>query len=160
MEKTLYIYDPANFKGHCLNSCPFVDLKHPNGQDLLNSTYVHYLEGVTFAEYNKRHGGNLIAQTWDEFFIMLEKYNRETYIKPWKELTEEQYWDALECLPPCKWHDLNKRFNSFYISEAYTSDLHSFCIKDRKTGKYWQAIRSRFISDADLINDLVNQLGE
>jgi hypothetical protein len=160
MQTSLYIYDPSNFKGTVLTSCPFVDLKHPNGKDLLNHTYVHYLDGVTFAEYNKKHGGNLIAQTWDEFYPVLEKYNTDNYVKPWKEITEEEYWDYLECLPPCEWHDLNKRFNSFYMSEAYTADLHLFCIKDRQTGKYYCANRSRFISDSDLINNLFTQLEE
>jgi hypothetical protein len=159
MKTTLYIYDPKTFKGTILTSCPFVDLTKPDGKTLLNATVLHYSDGLTFAQYNEQHGGGLIAQTWDEFWPVLEKYNTETYVKPWREITEEQYYDSLECLPPCKWHDLNNRFNSFFISEAWTADLHSFCIKDRKTGKYYSATRSRFISDSDLIKDLISQLG-
>ena len=155
-ETTLYIYDPNKFDGHILNSMPFVDVTAKNGIDILNSTYVHYT-GDTFKEYNKKHGGNLVAQTWDEFCLVLEAYETKKYIKPFKEITEGVYYDGLECLPPCKWHDLNERFNSFYISEATTSHYHSFYIKDRKTGKYYSATRSKFIKDSELISELEKQ---
>jgi hypothetical protein len=153
----LYIVDLANFSGSILNTMPFVDVNTRNGAELLQHTYVHYKDGVTFAEYNKQNGGNLSALTWDVFGPMLEDYNRREYCKPFSEISEAQYYDWLECLPPCKWHDLNGRFNSFYISEALTADLHQFCIKDRKTGKYYAATRSRFIKDAELLAEL-NQL--
>lgn len=152
----LYIYDPTNFTGSALSTMPFVEKGSRYGTDILNSTYVDYT-GLTFKEYNEKHGGNLVAITWDEFYPILDKYNKEAYCKEWKEITKDEYWELLECLPPCKWHDLNERFNSFYISEATTFDIHCFCVKDKKTEKYYSANRSCFISDEDLINEL-NQI--
>lgn len=152
-ETRLYIYNPSKFTGNVLNTMPFVHKNAKNGKDILNKTYVHY-KNITFEEYNQQHNNELEALTWDEFFPIYEKYNKERYCKKWAEISKDEYYEYLECLPPCKWHDLNARFNSFYMSEATTADIHQFCIKDRKTGKYYAASRSRFISDADLLKEL------
>ena len=152
--QSLYIFDPQNFKGQVLNTMPFVEKNHPNGEHLLNHTYVDHTDGMTFKAYNEANGGNLQALTWDEFWPILENYNKTAYIKPFVEISEEQYYDWLECLPPCKWHDLDSRFNSFFISEALTHDLHQFCIKDKKEGKYYAGTRSRFITDSELLAEL------
>ena len=151
----LYIINHTNFKGNVLNTMPFVHKDAKNGKDILNKTYVHYTD-QTFEEYNKEHNNELIALTFDEFYPIYDQYNKSAFCKDWKEISKDQYDDLLNCLPPCKWHDLSNRFNSFYIMEAYTADIHTFCIKDRKTGKYYSANRSRFITDTDLLNELQN----
>lgn len=111
-------------------------------------------QDMTLQEYRDYKGNqNLIAISDEEMDVLFQKYEKSLE-KPWAEITEAEYWDALECLPPCKWHDLNSRFNSFFISEAYTGSLHRHCIKDRKTDKYYSALRCRFIKDKELIEQL------
>lgn len=126
----LYIIDPTNFKGHVENTMPLVNA------DEINNTVVHYSKDVTFEEYNKQHNGKLIALPWDEFN---EKYYQpylQSLQKPFVEITEERYYDLLECLPPQGWRDLNNEWNVFYIMEAYTANLHTHVVKNRKTKKY------------------------
>lgn len=149
MKSFLYIYDPNNFKGSILNTMDLVS------NEEINQTPVHY-SGGTFEQYNAANGCNLVAQPWEVFYPILDSYEKQRFSKPFTEVTEEQYYDGLECLPPCKWHDLNERFNSFYISEALTSHYHCFYIKDRETGKYYSATRSKFIKDEELLSELIN----
>ncbi len=68
------------------------------------------------------------------------------------EVTEAQYYDALECLPPMRWRDISAGLNAFFISEAYTADLHSCFIADRTTGKYYAATRSKFETNEELVS--------
>lgn len=120
--------------------------------------YADYTDGQTFEEYNAKHGGTLKVISEDEFHIMLEAFNKEAFDDvPWSTITKDRYWDLLECLPPCKWHDITEGINSFFISEALTGVHHRFCIKDtrNKEEKYYSAIRNRFISDEKLLNDFL-----
>ena len=120
------------------------------------SGYLYNNKGadLTLEQYRAlKQNPNLITVTADEFYEIRKKFEKSLEGE-FTEETEEQYYDALECLPPCKWHDLDDRFNTFYISEGITGSLHSFHIKDRKTGKYYTALRSMFIKDNDLLNDI------
>lgn len=118
------------------------------------SRYNYNGANFTLQEYRDFKGNqNLVAITWEEFSKIIEAHE-QTLQGEWMEETEDKYEYALECLPPCKWHNLNERFNSFYVSEALTGSLHSFHIFDRKTRKYYTATRSKFISDAELLTQL------
>lgn len=74
-----------------------------------------------------------------EYYEELRK-NRGT--KP-KEVSEERYWYLLEVLPPCKFDG-----KSFYISEADTEDLHTWCAEVE--GKYFELVASKFKSNAEI----------
>jgi hypothetical protein len=153
MKQYLYIVNPDNFRGHVENTMPYVDINTKHGEELLQSTFVHYTD-ETFAKYNERKGGGLIALDWDSFSIQYYEPYIKGLQKAWCEVDKEHYWDMLECLPPCNWHDLDSRWNVFYISEAYTDRLHSHLVKDNVNGKYYEALRSCFITDEELIKQL------
>jgi hypothetical protein len=91
----------------------------------------------------------------DVFFDLYQKEvdNMKTLFK---EISEEQYIDALECLPPKKWHNINKSVNVFFISEATINDLHSCYIKSK--GKYYSALRSIFESDEQLLETFLKSI--
>lgn len=145
----LYIIDPNNFKGTILNTMPFVETGSRNGKDILNRTYVHYSDGVTFEEYNRRHGGNLIALTWEQFEKEFYNPHLKSLCSPFVETTEERFWDGLECLPPKRW----TRFDGgeyFFVGECYTADLYTCYV--RKGEKYYTALRSINTEGDELIN--------
>jgi hypothetical protein len=147
----LYIIDPNNFKGTVLNTMPFVDTKTRHGADILQHTHVDY-NGGTFAEYNAKHGGNLVALTWDEFEEQYYKPHLKSLQGPWEVTTEERFWDGLECLPPKKWTQFPGG-EYFFVGECYTADLYTCYV--RKGDEYYTALRSIHTSPEDLIN-LVN----
>jgi hypothetical protein len=76
----------------------------------------------------------------DEYEILsVADYNKmlvEFYCKlcgKWEEITEKRYYEMLNVLPPVKWER-----GGFFVSEAYTLDVHSFYQK--REGKYYEAM--------------------
>lgn len=153
MERLYIVNTKEDFKGHVENTMPYVDVDAEGGNELLQSTAVHYTE-ETFAQYNERKGGGLIALKWDSFNDRFYDPYLKGLQKEWTEVSKEHYWDMLECLPPCNWHNLDSRWNIFHISEAYTDSLHAHLVKDRVNDKYYEATRSCFITDEELIKQL------
>jgi len=112
----LYIVDPANFTGNVLNTMPFVEKGAKHGIDILNSTYVHYCEGMTFEQYNQKHGGNLLALTWDEFNTQFYSNHLTSLCKPFAEVTEEAFTEALERFAK----SIHRAIDTIYFSKRVT----------------------------------------
>jgi hypothetical protein len=138
--ETLYIVhaDKSKFKGNVLNTMPFVDRNTKHGEDIFNSTYVHYYD-LTFAQYNEKEGGDLVALDWDTF----ERDYYSPFMKSlqgeFTERNEDIFIDALECLPPKRWTRENGQ-EFFFVGECYTGNLYSCHV--RKGDKYYSALRS------------------
>jgi len=117
-------------------------LYNSNGENL---TYAEYMSAPERA--SKYINPRIVSD--DEFFELYQQSERDM-VTTFKEVTEEQYFDALECLPPMKWHNISSDLNVFFISEATTGVLHSCYIAQRSTGKYYSALRSRLETDEEL----------
>lgn len=144
----LYIVhqDKSKFKYHALNTMSFVDVKAKNGAEILQHTFVHYRD-QTFADYNKEHGGDLVALTWDEFCSGYYEPYLKSLQEDFKETTEEMFMDGLECLPPKRWTRAGSQ-EFFFVGECYTADLYTCFV--RKGDKYYTALRSIRTSAEDL----------
>lgn len=120
-------------------------------------TQAHYCEeGVSASDYIAQHKKkNLHILTWEELYPHIKEFN-QSLCEEWKEITEEQYEDALECLPPMRWHNIGYKTSVFFISEAYTADIHSAYISSQ--GKYYTANRSINMKSEDIYNDFVKQI--
>ncbi|MDR1838257.1 MAG: DUF1419 domain-containing protein [Treponema sp.] len=84
-------------------------------------------------------GKNRAFYETDDYSILSEaEYNEKIkafYIEvcgKWKEITEQRYMQMLEILPPLRWD-----FEGFFISEAYTLDIHSYF--QEFNGRYYEA---------------------
>lgn len=135
----LYIIDPKSYKGNIENTMD----KSPDGE------FVHYMEKpTTFEQYKAIKGNeNLVALEWEEF---RDKYH-QPYLNSLQEdfvhTTEEDFQEALECLPPAIWaRDGNREF--FFAGEAFTGDLH-YCYV-RLGNIYYKALRSRRTTKEDI----------
>lgn len=71
----------------------------------------------------------------------------------WHEITEEQFEDALNILPPRKWHD-----GGFYACEAYNGTLHSFY--QEHNGKYYASLQSIHAKREDVLQSLYTTIAE
>ena len=119
----LYIIDPNNFKGNCINTMSSTE-GTPQYVDYTN----HYNKGVnfTFQEYKSfKDNQNLIAVSYDQISLLIHQYNNEHVIKDWEETTEDDFYSLFECLPPLSVKQFKGGFY-FICSEAYTGDIHSF----------------------------------
>ena len=120
-------------------------------------TEINFINQLTFQEYNEKNGGNLKEVTEEELDELWKEY-RNGLITEFSEIKEERYFDLLECLPPQRWHSC-EGVEIFFISEAYTDDLHTCC--GAYKGKYFtglQPIREDSKKLAELIKKAFNNL--
>ena len=104
-----YIIDTtAQFRGICQSA---VD----------NNGIVMYSDGQTVAEYLAKHGDRFRAVPEAEYFDMVDAYQATLVTLPEKE-TREEFWNALEVLPPERWHN-HRGVELFCMCEYLTGNL-------------------------------------
>lgn len=101
----------------------------PGDRNIQSTTYVcadtgmervQFTGGKTLEEYmTAKAGQGFEVMPYEIAAPMIESAQIAEYCKPWREITEEQWWDALEVLPPEKWKTANG-VEIFRMSE-YTS---------------------------------------
>lgn len=89
----------------------------------------------------------------DDYFSFLEDWENKNLIGKWKEITEEEYNDALNVLPPVAWYD-----GGFFISERYTSNISDFYQK--YNGKYYTSLQRWSTKREDIIKSLLDFITE
>ncbi len=127
------IRDNAPFKGHCLST-------------LNNDDTVAYSDGLTLAEYEQREGYKLRVIEDDEFFALVDAHENTLKTKP-TPITEQRFWDMLEVLPPCRWHNVGG-FEVFHVSERLTGNLVSWFAQ--RNGNHWEFTDNASLPSADL----------
>jgi len=147
--ETMYVIDKEiGYKGHVLSTM------HNGYVDYSGSLYNENGPNLTFDEYKKlKKNDNLIVLTWEELEPFVMNYEKSLQ-GAWTEITEERWDDMLNVLPPGGWRNLNSRWNIVYCIEAYTSSLHTHFVKDRTTGKCYEALRSKFTKNEEFITQL------
>lgn len=148
MENLYIVYkDVEKFKGTVLNTMPFVEKGAKNSTDILNATFVHYTDNITFEQYNQANGGDLVALTWGEFEKDYYSPHLKSLQEDFNETTKERFWDGLECLPPKRWtREAGREF--FFIGECYTATLYRAFVRIGE--KYYTALRDIRATKEDL----------
>ena len=90
--------------------CTFSGINRENGKDF------------TVPEYLKFLGPGFVCIPLDDAYEQIEVVNENNYIKPWEQITEEQWDDALNVLPPMNWRTVDG-VNFFQCSERMTSNI-------------------------------------
>jgi hypothetical protein len=131
MGKTMkYVLEPDKFDGSVVTT-------------MHDGIHNDYSSGETLEELRRRENNpNLQALSPEELTPVVERYE-QSLCKPFEEITEEKYWDLLECLPPERYNG-----NSFFMSECYYGTLYRFCF--RLNGKYYSALRSIFLTNEEI----------
>lgn len=111
-----------------------------------------YINGLTFEEYQEQKGTPLKIATSEELQKLWENYEKSFDNKPFEEITQNQWEYSLECLPPVKYTRFGRKDSFFFISEAYTGDLHSLYVE--KNGKFYTALRNIKTPAKDIINSI------
>lgn len=111
-----------------------------------------YTKFNSFDEYKtaeEKHGTELVLMSFDQYNIMYNAYWKRDF----SPITETQYYQMLECLPPCRWHWINDTINVFFCSEAMIGLFHSCYIDDTTTGvhKYACALISIISTDSEIL---------
>lgn len=133
---TKYVIDPDNFDGAVITS-------------MSDGVHNDYFKGETLEGIRARNSNpNLVAISWEELVPLLKKYH-DSLQSEFEEITEEQYYYFLNCLPPARW-----KGSRFFLCEAYTGSLHKMCF--RLGDKFYAALRSIKLTDEE-INAQINE---
>ena len=117
--KKSYERDKATYESHLVN--------YPNMSD-------HWQ--FQLDKTNKILQSGFRAVTWEEYC----KLQRERWLsKEPKEITEEDFYYALNVLPPKKWIR-NERYSKFFIGECTTMTFYGQYLQDKESGKYYYAM--------------------
>lgn len=94
-----------------------------------------------FENYLKQHKQNKFEiMTYEKF----EKLERENILsKPLHEITEEQFNEMLNVLPPMKWYN-NSHISMFLMSEFYTASYTSQYCHDKINNKFYSKMVDAF----------------
>lgn len=117
-----FVVDSRYFDGCCITSM----------SDGIHNDY----EGHETLEELKERENNphLIAVSENTIRKMAHIHDR-SLCAPFKEITEEEYYDKLDVLPPVRY---TKHF--FFIGEPYSGDIYPFCFN--MDGRYFTGLRS------------------
>lgn len=115
---------------------------------------IAYAEDLNLQQYSERKGKKVRTVGNEE----LNRLHAEFWKQPFTVITEEQWENMLECLPPMKWHDLNKQWNVFFCSEAMSGQFHGCYLFDRVNSKYYSGMKSIYSSDAQILQDITNEI--
>ena len=115
-----YIIDSRYFDGTCLTSM----------SDDMHSDYGgETLEALREREKNPY----LVAVPPVRMTLLVKRYTR-ALCKPFHEITEERYYELLECLPPARMQS-----DWFFVGEPYYRNLYALCFES--DGRYFRAER-------------------
>ena len=124
-----YIIDSRYFDGTCLTSM----------SDDMHSDY----GGETLEALREREKNPHLAAVSPGRMTQLVKRYTRALCKPFREITEERYYDLLECLPPARMGS-----GWFFVGEPYYGDLYPFCFRSQE--RFFMAERSIRLSDGKL----------
>lgn len=83
-----------------------------------------------------------------------EKLHNDKYLdKPVQEISEDDYNEMFECLPPANWSSRGN-FDCWHCPELQTHDIASWYAHNNKTGKHYQFYASCYSTDEQLLAKL------
>lgn len=106
------------------------------------------------SDFLKEHPGSVVI-SFEHALKLIAEAEDLIYQKPWREISEEKYWDALECLPPEKWETCNGV--TFFRSMEYETGLITAHYA-KTEGKYYFALRRVCSSYDKLTKEIQKQL--
>ena len=92
---------------------------------LLPDGTVAWSGGLTLEQYQAERGFPVRVIEDDELDALIAQFEAGL-ITDAQPITEERYWDYLECLPPCRFTEI-AGWQVFHVSERLTGDLVQWC---------------------------------
>ena len=140
MEKAIYKHGETHLQTTVHNGlCAFTAWQNPTGNDYTISEYLDIL------------GTGHVCIPMDEAMDLIDIAMKDKYIGPWEEITEEQWTDALECLPPCRWMTVDG-VNFFQMSERMCGSITGTYA--RYFGKCYTAFRQVYDKYENLAQEI------
>jgi len=158
MKIDLYIYDKV--EAIKTGQCQTVVYSKDGVQYAAYSGDSYTGKDLTLDQYlSKKNNPNLVVSTWEEFDQNIHSPYLKRLQGEFEKITKERWEDNLCCLPPKKWHDVEKGINVFYVGECYTDNLYRMCVKltNGKKVKCYSALRPINLTDEQIKQQLKEQ---
>ena len=126
-----YIIETSRKFDGCIYTCMSDDVHSDYGGETLEEIR-HANPGKTFEVVEN-----------DKLNELVREYIKTISSDPFEEITHDQYWDYMECVPPAR-----SGRNWFFLGEAYNYDVHLFCFTDGQ--RYFSAHRRISAQKADI----------
>ena len=139
-----YIIEPGKFKGS-ICSATYTTLD--------GIERVQYHDGKTLEAYLFEYPLRKVI-TGEELDALLESHYASLVTAP-APISEDQYNEWLECLPPCRWRSYGP-YTAFHISERLTGNLVQWCVKHGQN--YYGFTDSASMSEQSLIEKMTTAL--
>lgn len=124
-----YVIDSRYFDGTCLTSM----------SDGFHNDY----DGETIEELRIRENNPYLKAVIPSDMDKKLRLYHQFLSEPFKEITEEDYYDLLDVLPT-----LRMRQDSFFVGEPYYGNTYSFCFT--RQGRYFKGLRSILTPQSEL----------
>ena len=128
-----YIVDSRYFKGVFVASMSD-DLHSDYGNETLEELRV------------RKRNPHLIVVTPERGNLLIKRYQNALQT-PFKEITEERYWDLLNCMPPARMRD-----TFFFVGEPYYENLNPFCFTSE--GLFFMSERNIHLTDEEIYRQI------
>lgn len=111
---------------------------------------IAYCAGLTLETYEAERGFPIRVIDDAELDQLTAEHLRGLVSDP-APITQERFWEMLEVLPPCHWHNAGG-FEVFHVSERLTHNLVSWFA--HRGDSYWEFTDHDNITDTDLVTKL------
>lgn len=128
-EQLKFIIDSRFFRGTCITSM----------YDGIHSDY----SGETLDELKVRENNPFLIAVSDNTINKMIRIYEKSLCGPFSEITEEDYYDSMDVLPP-----IRLKRNSFFVGEPYYGSLYPF--RFTTCGRYFKGLRSVRTPQAEL----------
>lgn len=128
-EQLKFIIDSRFFRGTCITSM----------YDGIHSDY----GGETLDELKVRENNPFLIAVSDNTINKMIRIYEKSLCGPFSEITEEDYYDSMDVLPP-----IRLKRNSFFVGEPYYGSLYPF--RFTICGRYFKGLRSVRTPQAEL----------
>jgi hypothetical protein len=124
---------------------PF-EAEAPDNQDKLAEDHLRDLN-----ETRWKGEPEFVMMTFEEAQPQISAAEDRQYVAGWREISEQTWRGAMNCLPPCRWRT-ERGVELFYVSEALTSNIHSFYAA--LNGRYFTRNCRTTVQYADMVPEV------
>lgn len=115
-----------------VRSMVYTDMDGIERVQFSGSLYAKDGNDMTTAEYIEKVCPGGVVVGWDELLVKIKAYEDSLRTDP-VTITGEEHDEALNCLPPCRWHSVNG-WSVFHIVERLTGDLVAWYASSKDRG--------------------------
>jgi len=96
-----------------------------------------------------------IVAEWEKIEKLIEKNENEQLLTSWESIKEEDYYRALEELPPLKWENVENA-SFFMCKEAYSSNIHAvYC---EYNCRFYATMRRTTTSYSEMLKEIKSMI--